>query len=262
MNTTTPEKEWLQRFGNNKCQDDAVKNQKEAAKESNGIHALPKHQGTGFADVAGMNQLKELVIEGFINVLRNRDCAEAYGIKPPSLLFYAPAGCGKTFFAEKIAEELGIHFMKIVPDDLACTWIHGTQQKIGELFREAEKKAPTLMFFDEFDAMVPKRTGNETSQSYNGEVNEFLCMLNKANERGIYVLAATNHPELIDKDTLELSEIILALADDLSTGCMLTTSLCMPQGTPEGKQWFERYVLMKPANIGRSCQLYTDKCTS
>ena len=64
------------------------------------------------------------------------------------------------------------------------------------------------------------------------------------------------------EDTLELSEIILALADDLSTGCMLTTSLCMPQGTPEGKQWFERYVLMKPANIGRSCQLYTDKCTS
>lgn len=64
------------------------------------------------------------------------------------------------------------------------------------------------------------------------------------------------------EDTLELSEIILALADDLSTGCMLTTSLCMPQGTPEGKQWFERYVLMKPANIGRSCQLSTDKCTS
>ena len=52
------------------------------------------------------------------------------------------------------------------------------------------------------------------------------------------------------EDTLELSEIILALADDLSTGCMLTTSLCMPQGTPEGKQWFERYVLMKPAGIG------------
>ena len=47
------------------------------------------------------------------------------------MLFYGPAGCGKTFFAEKMAEELGIHFMKIVPDDLACTWVHGTQQKIG-----------------------------------------------------------------------------------------------------------------------------------
>ena len=51
------------------------------------------------------------------------------------------------------------------------------------------------------------------------------------------------------EDTLELSEIILALADDLASGCMLTTSLCMPQGTPEAELWFERYVLMKPAGI-------------
>ncbi|MDY3847934.1 MAG: AAA family ATPase, partial [Prevotella sp.] len=47
-------------------------------------------------------------------------------------------GCGKTFFAEKMAEEIGINFMKIVPDDLACTWVHGTQQKIGEVFKNAE----------------------------------------------------------------------------------------------------------------------------
>lgn len=55
-----------------------------------------------------MNELKDFIKEGFINVLKNRKCAEAYGIKPPSMLFYGPAGCGKTFFAEKIAEELGI----------------------------------------------------------------------------------------------------------------------------------------------------------
>ena len=52
------------------------------------------------------------------------------------------------------------------------------------------------------------------------------------------------------EETLELSEIILALADDLASGCMLTTSLFKPQGTPEAEQWFERYVLMKPAGIG------------
>lgn len=55
-----------------------------------------------------MNELKDFIKEGFINVLKNRKCAEAYGIKPPSMLFYGPAGCGKIFFAEKIAEELGI----------------------------------------------------------------------------------------------------------------------------------------------------------
>ena len=140
-------------------------------------------------------------MEGFVNVLNNPECAKAYGITPPSLLFYGPAGCGKTFFAEKIAEEVGINFMKIVPDDLASTLVHGTQEKIGEVFRKAERKAPTLIFFDEFDAMVPRRS-NDDRNYQNGEVNEFLCMLNNAADRGIYVLAATNHPERIDHAAL------------------------------------------------------------
>lgn len=182
---------------------------KEAAKDTQRKPAskTAAAKGNGFGDIAGMNELKEFVTEGFINVLRNRKCAERYGIKPPSMLFYGPAGCGKTFFAEKMAEEVGINFMKIVPDDLACTWVHGTQQKIGEVFRDAEKKAPTLLFFDEFDAMVPKRSGDEANQHYDSEVNEFLCMLNNASDRGIYILAATNHPERIDKAVLRTGRI-------------------------------------------------------
>lgn len=165
-----------------------------------------KKVGNGFADVAGMDELKRMVTEGFINVLNHRECAEAYGIRPPSLLFYGPTGCGKTFFAEKIAEEVGINFMKVLPDDIASTLVHGTQEKIGELFRKAESKAPTLMFFDEFDAMVPRRS-NDDRNYQNGEVNEFLCMLNNAADRGVYVLAATNHPERIDKAVLRTGRI-------------------------------------------------------
>lgn len=163
-------------------------------------------QSKGFCDVAGMEELKQIVTEGFINVLNNQECAKAYGITPPSLLFYGPAGCSKTFFAEKIAEEVGINFIKIVPDDLASTLVHGTQEKIGELFRKAERKAPTLIFFDEFDAMVPRRS-NDDRNYQNGETNEFLCMLNNASEKGIYVLAATNHPERIDRAVLRTGRI-------------------------------------------------------
>jgi len=165
-----------------------------------------RKKACGFGDVAGMEELKRLVTEGFINVLNNRECAKAYGITPPSMLFYGPAGCGKTFFAEKIAEEVGINFIKVVPDDLASTLVHGTQEKIGELFRKAERKAPTLIFFDEFDAMVPQRTSDDRSYQ-NGETNEFLCMLNNAAEKGVYVLAATNHPERIDKAVLRTGRI-------------------------------------------------------
>lgn len=204
-NTSEAEKEWLRRI----CGGLSSTKQKTApAKEVEHKHvAEKKAKGHGFGDIAGMNELKEFVTEGFINVLKNRKCAEVYGIKPPSMLFYGPAGCGKTFFAEKMAEEIGINFVKIVPDDLACTWVHGTQQRIGEVFKDAEKKAPTLLFFDEFDAMVPKRSGDEANQHYDSEVNEFLCMLNNASERGIYVLAATNHPERIDKAVLRTGRI-------------------------------------------------------
>ena len=183
MSITTAEKEWLKRLGSNKPTKEEKLHTEEKTKKVE-VRSDARKSGNGFEDVAGMTQLKELVVEGFINVLKNKECADAYGIKPPSLLFYGPAGCGKTYFAEKVAEELGINFMKVVPDDLACTWIHGTQQKIGELFRKAEQKAPTLIFFDEFDAMVPKRSDSDANQAYNGEVNEFLCMLNNASERG------------------------------------------------------------------------------
>ena len=86
---------------------------------------------------------------------------------------------------------------------------HSTKEErqIGEVFKEAEKNAPTLLFFDEFDAMVPRRSGEEGNQHYDSEVNEFLCMLNNASDKGVYVLAATNHPERIDKAVLRTGRI-------------------------------------------------------
>lgn len=212
MNTTKEEKEWLRRISgcmhiNN---DDQPKQATNSGTAKVGVKSTAENKsikGNGFKDIAGMDELKDFVTKGFINVLLYREHAALYEIKPPSMLFYGPSGCGKTYFAEKMAEEVGINFMKIVPDDLACTWIHGTQQKIGEVFRKAEKNAPTILFFDEFDAMVSQRSGDEANQHYDSEVNEFLCMLNNAAERGVYVLAATNHPERIDKAVLRTGRI-------------------------------------------------------
>lgn len=204
---TCAEKEWLRRMTIGTVAEkteQSVPAKTIAAKQD----PEPTERGMphGFNDVAGMDDLKRLVTEGFVNVLKNRECAEAYGVTPPSLLFYGPAGCGKTFFAEKIAEEVGIHFIKVIPDDLASTLVHGTQEKIGEVFRTAERKAPTIVFFDEFDAMVPHRTTDDRNYQ-NGETNEFLCKLNNAAEKGVYVLAATNHPERIDKAILRTGRI-------------------------------------------------------
>lgn len=191
MDEQRNEKEWLRRLNSNKSDQKEVSSAESGNKGSSpssadkkGTKGQAKKMVYGFKDVAGMDELKSLVMEGFINVLNNRECAEAFGIVPPSLLFYGPAGCGKTFFAEAIASEIGANFMKVVPDDIACKWVHGTQEKIGEIFRKAEHSAPTILFFDEFDAMVPRRTEDD-HHNQNGEVNEFLCMLNNASDKGI-----------------------------------------------------------------------------
>lgn len=208
MRTSDIEKEWLRSiFGTAQADKTRKESKPDVQKTETPRPKTIVRRGNGFGDIAGMDELKLMVKEGFINVLQNRDCAKAYGLKPPSMLFYGPPGCGKTFFAEKMAEEAGVNFMKIVPDDIACTWLHGTQKKIGEVFKKAAKEAPTLLFFDEFDAMVPCRSEHDANQHYNSEVNEFLCHLNNASDKGVYVLAATNHPELIDKAVLRTGRI-------------------------------------------------------
>ncbi len=208
MNTSTSaEKEWLKKMQTGKTcvptLDDRKDHHSLSAQESPAAVKKPKG---GFKEVAGMEELKTLITESFINVLNNRELADVYGILPPSMMFYGPSGCGKTFFAEAVAHEVGVNFMKVLPDDIGSKWVHGTQEKIAEVFRKAERNGPTLVFFDEFDAMVPAR--KEDDHNYqNNEVNEFLCMMNNASERGIYIIAATNHPENIDKAVLRSGRI-------------------------------------------------------
>lgn len=165
-----------------------------------------KHEAHGFKDVAGMEEQKKLIMESFINVIRNQKQAKEYNLTPPGILLYGPPGCGKTFFAEKVGEEAGVNFIRVNPDTIASHYVHGVQENVAELFKKAEKKAPTIIFFDEFDAMTPKRTNNDNLQQ-NGEVNEFLCMMNNASEKGIYIIAATNHPEYIDPSILRPGRI-------------------------------------------------------
>lgn len=224
MGVKNDEKEWVRRLIGNRHEtqnkvsghvDNTVRSNetKNGSKDNigtsaggDGTEVAAKSEGGGFDDVAGMEGLKQMVTESFINVLKNPECAKAYNISPPNMLFYGPAGCGKTFFAEAVAKELGINFVKVVPDDIASKWIHGTQEKIAAIFREAERNGPTVLFFDEFEAMVPRRRDDDHA-SQNGEVNEFLCMLNNAHKKNIYVIAATNHPEMIDRAILRTGRI-------------------------------------------------------
>lgn len=155
--------------------------------------------GNGFADIAGMKELKELLYKQVIFVIQNKELAEQYRITTPSgILLYGPPGCGKTYFAEKFAEETGMNFILIKSSDLSSSYLHGSQEKISKLFKLAEKNAPIVLCFDEFDAFVPDRSSLYQHQSVSAEVNEFLSQMNNCSQRGIFIVATSNRPDKID----------------------------------------------------------------
>ena len=98
------------------------------------------------------------------------------------------------------------NFLMVKTSDLASIYIHGSQEKIGSLFKQAQEKAPSVLCFDEFDALVPNRS-NIDNTSMSGEVNEFLSQLNNCSKKGIFVIATSNRPDKIDPAVLRTGRI-------------------------------------------------------
>ena len=163
---------------------------------------IKKVKGGGFDDVAGMERLKAELTNRVIWVLREKEKAEKYRLTPPNgMILYGPPGCGKTYFAEKFAEESQFNFVLVNGSDLGSIYLHGTQGKIASLFKEAEKNAPTIICFDEFDSFVPSRSST-AAEHRSEEVNEFLGQLNNCSKKGIFVIGTTNRLDLIDPAVL------------------------------------------------------------
>ena len=175
-------------------------------KEKIEIPKMQKKSGGGFSAIAGMQTLKDMLQTDVIDIIRHPEEYKKHGLGLPNgMLLYGPPGCGKTFFAERFAEETGYNFRKIIASDLASIYVHGTQEKIGKIFDEARKNAPAILFFDELDAMTPDR--ENAQHSYGSEVNEFLSQLDNTGDSGVFVIGSTNKPQLIDKAILRAGRL-------------------------------------------------------
>ncbi|NPD47245.1 AAA family ATPase [Lentimicrobium sp. S6] len=164
-------------------------------------------KGTGFSAIAGMQDLKDILYNDVIRALNEKELYERYGITIPNgMLLYGPPGCGKTFISERFAEEVGFNFLQLKPSDIKSQFINATEEKIGAIFKEAIEKAPTIIFIDEIDAVVPNREGN-LHQMQAGPVNEFLAQMSNCSEKGIFVIAASNRPEKIDPAIIRTGRI-------------------------------------------------------
>jgi SpoVK/Ycf46/Vps4 family AAA+-type ATPase len=105
-------------------------------------------------DVAGMQDVKRRLDMAFLAPLRNPDVMKAYGMSlRGGLLLYGPPGCGKTFLARATAGELGTRFLGVGLSDVLDMYIGESERKLHEIFEEARRNAPCVLFFDEIDAL-------------------------------------------------------------------------------------------------------------
>lgn len=166
-----------------------------------------KSKGPGFAAIAGMEDLKQQMREEVIEPLHNPEEYQRYGVTIPNgMLLYGPPGCGKTFFAKHFAEEVGFNFMCITPATLKSRYVNATQENIAKMFKDAEEQAPTIIFIDEINELVPNRESNVHEMSISA-VNEMLAQMDRTGEKGVFVIGATNYPHMIDSAILRAGRL-------------------------------------------------------
>jgi SpoVK/Ycf46/Vps4 family AAA+-type ATPase len=153
-----------------------------------------------FADVGGLDELKEKIRLRILYPLKRPDLYQAFGKKVGGgLLFYGPPGCGKTFLARATAGEAGIHFVAVGIEEVLDMWLGASEKRLHQLFATARAHAPAILFFDEIDALGGRRSGLR-HESYRTLVTQFLAELDGAGGQsdGVLVIGATNAPWDVD----------------------------------------------------------------
>lgn len=162
--------------------------------------AEPEQPTTKFADVGGMDQVKEEVRMKIILPLQQPELFKAYGKKiGGGILMYGPPGCGKTFLARATAGEVNASFLAVGISDVLDMWIGQSEKNLHSIFEQARSHRPCVLFFDEVDALGANRTDMLKSGGRQ-IINQFLSELDgvASTNEGVLILAATNAPWHLD----------------------------------------------------------------
>ena len=155
-----------------------------------------------WTDIGGLEEVKDRLKEAVEWPLKRPEAFKRLGIRPPrGVLLYGPPGTGKTLLAKAVAKESESNFILINGPSLLSKWVGESEKAVREIFRKARQTAPTILFFDEIDALVPRRSGsgNDGGRVNDKIVNQVLTEMDGLETlNDVVIIGATNRPDIID----------------------------------------------------------------
>lgn len=155
-------------------------------------------------DIGGYEDAKKEIKEYIELPLKNRDIAMKYGLKPPKgMLLFGPPGCGKTMMMRALANESKLNFLYVNISDIMSKWYGESEARLRELFNNARKNSPCILFFDEIDTIGVKRESHTGDSVTPRLLSLMLSEIDGLHsEDGVIVVGSTNVPQMLDKALL------------------------------------------------------------
>ncbi|XP_067420983.1 nuclear valosin-containing protein-like isoform X2 [Emydura macquarii macquarii] len=152
-----------------------------------------------WADIGALEDIREELTMAILAPVRNPGQFKALGLTAPAgVLLAGPPGCGKTLLAKAVANESGLNFISVKGPELLNMYVGESERAVRQVFQRARNSAPCVIFFDEVDALCPRRSDRETGASVR-VVNQLLTEMDGLeNRRQVFIMAATNRPDIID----------------------------------------------------------------
>jgi transitional endoplasmic reticulum ATPase len=166
---------------------------------------LVQRPNVGWEDIGGLQQVKEELAEAIEWPLKHANLFAEANVEPPKgILLYGPPGTGKTMIAKAVAATSEANFISIKGPELISKWVGESEKGVREVFRKARQAAPCVIFFDELDAVAPRRGGSEGDAHVTERLlSQMLTELDGLEDlKGVVVIGATNRPDIIDEALL------------------------------------------------------------
>jgi transitional endoplasmic reticulum ATPase len=155
-------------------------------------------------DVGGLESLKEELREAVEWPLKHKEAFQYVNVSPPKgILLHGPPGTGKTLIAKALAKMTESNFISVKGPELLSKWVGESEKGVREIFRKARQASPCIIFFDEIDALVPTRSGADSSHVTENVVSQILTEIDGLEElHNVLVVGATNRLDIVDSALL------------------------------------------------------------